>query len=152
MLRDKEASAAHVAHLAKLMWKIKLTRTCPATTSFNATCTRLSLVPTWTTIISMNHFPFVSPLPADFLWWVPVLVTLLMLIINGLKRSLVGNIGWKQNILSDPSFVYRLCLLPESHGMCEEMGLAVICSGRLALQLFIIFNTTSGCHLEFRER
>ncbi len=151
MLRDKEASAAHVAHLAKLMWKIKLTRTCPATTTFNANCTFVT-----GTHLNNHYFhePFSleSPLPADFLWWVPVLVTLLMLIINGLKRSLVGNIGWKQNILSDPSFVYRLCLLPESHGMCEEMGLAVICSGRLALQLFIIFNITSGCHLEFRER
>lgn len=30
-----------------------------------------------------------------------------------------------EHCLSDPSFVYRLCLLPESH---EKMGLAVICS------------------------
>lgn len=51
-----------------------------------------------------------------------------------------------EHCLSDSSFVYRLYLLPESHGMCEKMGLAVT-----ALQLFIIFNTTSGCHPEFRE-
>lgn len=31
MLRDEEGSAAHVAHLAKLEWQIKLTKTCPAT-------------------------------------------------------------------------------------------------------------------------